>query len=118
LATANGKYEKIVGQSDIDCDDRSEPDIDLMSLLSIMGSDNIRTIIPTEGSMAEAAKRVRGIGKNVTQTAKTLRSIVAEPKRLVWAAVGKESFEQLVSKLESLKSYLITLLDSSQLRRL
>jgi hypothetical protein len=104
-ATANGKYEKIVGQSETDWDDRSEPGIDLMSPLSITGSDNMRPIIPNGGRMAEATKRVRGIGKSVTQTAKTLRSIVAEPKRLIWASVGKESFEQLISKLENLNSY-------------
>lgn len=47
-----------------------------------------------------------------------LRTITVEPKRLVWAAVDKDSFEHLISKLENLTSFLIALLDSSQLQRL
>ncbi|RYO43033.1 hypothetical protein AA0111_g5 [Alternaria arborescens] len=43
---------------------------------------------------------------------------MVEPQRLVWAAVDKKSFESLISRVENLNSFLITLLDSSQLRRL
>ncbi|KAL9627584.1 MAG: hypothetical protein Q9164_007562 [Protoblastenia rupestris] len=41
-----------------------------------------------------------------------------EPKRLIWATIDKESFESLISKLEYLNSFLIALLDNSQVRRL
>lgn len=58
-------------------------------------------------------KKVRKFGKSITETGLNLRTIVVEPKRLVWAAVDKESFEGLISN-----SFLITLLGSSQIRRL
>jgi hypothetical protein len=65
-------------------------------------------------------KKVRKFGKSITETGWNLRTIIVEPKRLVWAAAAadKESFEGLISKLEDLNSFLITLLDGSQLRRL
>ncbi|KAK0304463.1 hypothetical protein LTR82_017176 [Friedmanniomyces endolithicus] len=63
-------------------------------------------------------KRVRVLGKNVAQTGRNLRTIIVEPKRLVWTAVDQDSFECLISRLEHLNSFLIALLDSSQARRL
>jgi hypothetical protein len=118
-AAANGKYEKVVAKSDIDWGNRLEPDNDLMGLLCMTTSDDGQSKRVTPASRrAEAADRVRGLGKSIAETAKNLRTIVVEPKRLVWAAVDKESFESLISKVESLNSFLITLLDSSQLRRL
>ncbi|KAI1418409.1 hypothetical protein F5Y13DRAFT_149115 [Hypoxylon sp. FL1857] len=47
-----------------------------------------------------------------------MRTIIVEPKRLAWAAVDKDTFEQLISRLEDLNSFLIALLDKSQLQRL
>ncbi|KAH8589492.1 hypothetical protein B0O99DRAFT_599789 [Bisporella sp. PMI_857] len=41
-----------------------------------------------------------------------------EPKRLVWAAVDRDVFEHLILKLDSLNTFLVSLLDSSQLQRL
>jgi hypothetical protein len=118
-AAANGKYEKVVAKSDIDWDDHSEPDSDLMSLLCVTATEDAQSKRVTPASRrGEAADRVRGLGKSIAETAKNLRTIVVEPKRLVWAAVDKDSFESLISKVESLNSFLITLLDSSQLRRL
>ena len=90
-----------------------------MSLLCTTMGDNTQAVRETPaGKRPEVGKLVRGIGKSVAQTTKKLRSIAVEPKRLVWAAMDRDSFEQLISKLESLNSFLIALLDSSQLRRL
>jgi hypothetical protein len=66
----------------------------------------------------EAAKCIRGLGRSIAQTAKKLRTVVVELKRLVWAAVDKDAFEQLISKLDGLNIFLVSLLESSQLRRL
>jgi hypothetical protein len=63
-------------------------------------------------------KKVRKFGKSTTETGRNLRTTIVELERLVWAAVDKEPFEGLISKLEDLNSFLITLLDSSQIRRL
>jgi hypothetical protein len=118
-AAANGRYEKVVAKNDIDWDDHSEPNNDLMSLLCMTANEDAQSKRVTPASKrAEAAARVRGLGKSIAETAKNLRTIVVEPKRLVWAAVDKESFESLISNVENLNSFLITLLDSSQLRRL
>ena len=117
FAVANGKYEKGVVHSPVNGTDDSYPQLDLMSFLCM--SDHTQP----EGEKltskrAEAAKRVRGLGRSIAQTAKNLRTIVVEPKRLVWAAVDKDAFEQLISKLDGLNTFLMSLLDSSQLRRL
>lgn len=118
-ATANGKYEAVNVKNHIDWDNHSEPDNDLMNLLCITATDDAQSKKVTHTSRrAEVADRVRGLGKSVAQTAKNLRTIVVEPKRLVWAAVDKGSFEELISKVEDLNSFLVALLDSSQIRRL
>jgi hypothetical protein len=117
-AASNGKYEKLVAESHIDWDDHLEPDNDLMSLLCMTTSDAQSTRVMPASRRAEATDRVRGLGRSIAQTAKKLRTIVVEPRRLVWAAVDKDSFEKLIAKVESLNSFLITLLDTSQLRRL
>lgn len=119
FAVANGKYEKEVAHSLVNLADHSYPELDLMSFLCIATSDY--TQLERENlanKRAEAAKRLRGLGKSIAQTARNLRTIVVEPKRLVWAAVDKDSFRQLISKLDSLNTFIISLLDSSQLRRL
>ncbi|RDL34652.1 Uncharacterized protein BP5553_07780 [Venustampulla echinocandica] len=119
FAAANGKYEKEVASSPVNWADHSYPELDLMSLLCIATSDY--TQLERENLVnkrAEAVKRLRGLGKSIAQTARNLRTIVVEPKRLVWAAVDKVAFEQLISKLDGLNIFLVSLLDSSQLRRL
>ena len=116
FAAANGKYEKEVAHGPVD---HSYPELDLMSVLCIATSDHTQPEREKVTSKrAEAAKRLLGLGKSVAQTAKNLRTIVVEPKRLVWAAVDKDAFEQLISKLDGLNTFLISLLDSSQLQRL
>jgi hypothetical protein len=89
-----------------------------MSLLCMTTSDAQSTRVTPASRRAEAADRIRGLGRSIAQTTKNLRTIVVEPRRLVWAAVDQDSFQKLIAKVESLNSFLITLLDSSQLRRL
>lgn len=119
FAAANGKYEKGAAYSPVDWADHSCPELDLMSFLCITTSDSTQLERKNLASKrAEAAKRVRGLGKSIAESAKNLRTIVIEPKRLVWAAVDKDAFEQLISKLDGLNTFLVSLLDSSQLQRL
>lgn len=118
-AETNGKYEKLVTPEDVDWDDYKEPGTDLMGLLFLPPDD--KTTEGREHSTSkklEFTKRVRKFGNAITQTGRNFRTIIVEPKRLVWAAVHKDSFEYLILKLENLNSFLVTLLDSSQLRRL
>lgn len=118
-AAANGKYETIGADSHIDWDDHLETDNDLINLLCVtsIGNEQMGKEIHTSRKV-EAANRLRGVGRNISQTAKNLRTIIVEPKRLLWAAVDQDSFADLISKIEKLTSYLITLLDSSQIREL
>ena len=118
-ADMNGKYEQSVAPADVDWDDNQEPKADLMALLFLPPND--KTIKKREHSTSkgpESLKSVRKVGNAIAQTGRNLRTITMDPKRLVWVAVDKDSFECLISKLEDLNSFLIALLDSSQLRRL
>ena len=45
-------------------------------------------------------KYLRKFGDSVVETSRNLRSIFAEPKRLVWRALDKESFENLILGLK------------------
>ncbi|KAL8856215.1 MAG: hypothetical protein Q9178_007180 [Gyalolechia marmorata] len=118
-ADTNGKYEQSVAPADVDWDDDQEPKADLLALLFLPPGD--KTIKRREHSTSkglESLKSVRKVGNAIARTGRNLRTITVDPKRLVWVAVDKDSFEYLISKLEDLNSFLIALLDSSQLRRL
>ena len=117
-AIANGKYEKFMTQVDMGGDDSKEPETALMELLCPPSLD--RKYGATERAPSDSPEylqRFRHLGKSIAQTGRNLRTIIREPKRLVWVAVDKESLESLISKIEELNSFLITLLDSSQIRR-
>jgi hypothetical protein len=119
-AAKNGKYEDFVVQDAVDWDDREEPGSDLLDLLCLSATKNaLQAREKASGSKrVGSVKHIRSFGKSIVQTGRTLRTIVTEPKRLVWAAVDKDSFEHLISKLEHLNSFLVALLDSSQIRKL
>jgi len=119
FAAANGKYDKEMLHHPVNWVDQSDPELDLMSFLCISKSDHTQVERERMASKrAEVAKRLRGLGKSIAQTAKNLRTIVVEPRRLIWATVDKAAFEQFISKLDGLNTFLISLLDSSQHQRI
>ncbi len=61
---------------------------------------------------------IRKLGKGLAQSGKNLRTVVVEPKRLVWATLDKMRYEGLINRLADLNSFLIALLDGSQTKRL
>lgn len=54
----------------------------------------------------------------VRQSARNLRKISTDPKRLIWAVIDKTSMESFLARLRELNSFLIALLDGSQFKRL
>ncbi|KAI0886485.1 prion-inhibition and propagation-domain-containing protein [Annulohypoxylon maeteangense] len=115
----NMKYESIVGRRDIPWDDSSEPQSNLVPLLrfdSIYATENNN---PEEQNHAFSISRgFRKAGYRTATVARKLRTIFAEPKRLVWVSVDKEEFESLVERLRVFNSFLIGLLDTSHIKRL
>jgi len=112
-AAANGRYE--TSHTQFDPNEDGEPRTDLIGLLCVP------TQVPSPSSSEQLPRGLRHLGrmgKDILRTGRRLRTVVIEPKRLVWSAVDKESFTQLISKLENLNSFLISLLDSSQIKRL
>jgi hypothetical protein len=73
-AIINGKYEEVMAQVGDRGKDSKEPETTLMKLLCPL------------------------------LTGRNLRTIIREPKRLVWVAVNKEALESLVLKIEDLNS--------------
>lgn len=117
-ATANGKYEKTMPRDVVDWTDHTEPQ-DLMTLLCLPPEPRSQnTTEHAERKGSSLLKHARVAGKKVTQAGRNLRTIIVEPKRLVWTAVDQDSFDSLISRLEHLNSFLVALLDSSQARRL
>jgi hypothetical protein len=117
-AAANGKYEPLPPTA-LDSTDFTGQDTELTNLLPISQNDAVNPRTNSNIRKRTEAKRLaHGIGKGLVQTAQNLRTIVLEPKRLVWAALDKTSFEEFVSQIESLNSFLIALLDSAQFQRL
>lgn len=61
---------------------------------------------------------IRKFGKKLSTAARNLRKVVAEPRRIKWAALDKDAFESMTTKLEKLNSHLISLLDAAQTQRI
>ncbi|KAI9152219.1 hypothetical protein HJFPF1_09446 [Paramyrothecium foliicola] len=103
----------------INWDDHVEPRKDFIDLLC--ANQGRATKHLNEKPTISHLSRLQGIvslGTRASLKARKLRVILTEPKRLLWASVDKESLEALVSRLESLNSYLISLLDATQIARL
>ncbi|KAI2467332.1 prion-inhibition and propagation-domain-containing protein [Annulohypoxylon bovei var. microspora] len=115
----NGQYANIVGQGNIPWHDKGEPQTSLMGLLS---ADSLG-VVGTDGSYEDTrcfslSRSFRKVGDRTATAARKLRTIFAEPKRLVWVSVDREGFETLVEKLKDLNSFLVGLLDASHAMRL
>lgn len=98
-------------------DDKGEPQTNVMELLCISPSAPERPAVD-DGSQLPVAGRVRKFREHALETGRKLRTITTAPKRLVWVKVDREEFETLSSRLATLNSYLIGLLDASHTRRL
>ena len=119
FAKKNGKYESLRSPKGVPWRDDHKIELNLQSLGIIPERDGALgekdgLAHPKAGTLS----RVHGLATAVAQSGKRLRTIVMEPKRLVWAAVDKGSFEALLARLEDLNTFLISLLDNSQLHRL
>ncbi|KAK3985878.1 prion-inhibition and propagation-domain-containing protein [Cladorrhinum sp. PSN332] len=117
-ATESGRYE--TGQQHFDAHQNGEPGGDLMHLLCLPSNSQPPPPPPVSppGKTPQGPKHLGDLAKRIARTGRRLRTIVVEPKRLVWSAMDKESFTQLIAKIENLNSFLISLLDSSQIKRL
>jgi hypothetical protein len=115
-ATKKGRYDS--GSQDyVNQIDPKEPE-DLVDLLCLPPEPSQSMTEHTAKERFRFLRHARGLGDKVMQTGRDLRTIVVEPKRLIWVAVDQESFQCIISKLEHLNSFLIAILDKSQARRL
>lgn len=119
-ATANGKYIELVPQSEIDWDDDEEPETDLTLMLCLPSAEGEKNEVSSTST--EQKKRwlngFHKLGTGLVHTGRNLRTIILEPKRLVWTRVDKERFEGLLSRLAGLNCFLISLLDGSQIKKI
>ena len=119
FAEKNGKYEDLVPPSNVPWKNRPELEINLQSLGMTLESNGTPSSVNGRAHLyGGATGRVHGLAVAMAQRGKKLRKIILEPKRLIWAAVDKDSFTTLIAKLEDLNTFLISLLDKSQLHRL
>ena len=117
--TANGKYVDLVPESKIDLD-HNEPETDLMSMLCLPSSKDEKKEVSSK-STEQKRMWLNGfhkLGKGLAHTGRNLRTITMEPRMLVWASVDKERFEALISRLSGLNSFLTSLLDGSQIKKI
>jgi hypothetical protein len=113
----NGNYVEHLRLDDIDWDDSEELEISLPSNLFL--SPQTAEEIESKHGRAEQKlpTKFRKFGRSLAQAGKNIRTIVMEPKRLVWAAVDKDKFEALIGKLTGFNDFLVSLLDGSQMKR-
>ena len=110
----NGKYTKYSSPSVNTVDEHRELETDLTQLLCAPPEYSQISNQQDETNF----KKIRKFGKGIVQSGKNFRTIVVEPKRLIWATLDKAHFEGLLNRLADLNSFLIALLDGSQTKRL
>ncbi|KAI1452815.1 prion-inhibition and propagation-domain-containing protein [Annulohypoxylon moriforme] len=112
--SANGKYEKIMEYKQTNWNEEDNIKVDIRRLLRLPGQPE------NEARKGEPNRlgRVRGLGKSISRTGRSIRTIAIEPKRLIWAAMDKDKFQELINRIQELNSFLIALLDRSQVYRL
>ncbi|KAI1076926.1 prion-inhibition and propagation-domain-containing protein [Whalleya microplaca] len=113
---ANGKYVETMPQGSIDWTDSWEPQTELMEKLCVTHRQVTGEKLAATEDMQDHS-RYKVLRKFGNKTRK-LRTVFADPKRLVWVTADRESFESLVRRLADLNSFLIALLDTSQMKRL
>ena len=118
-AEANGRYEELIAKRD-EAQRDTEPSEALLTELpwspGVVRTKDAKDVL--EQGDKDRLQSFRAVGRGIAQTGRTIRKIALEPKRLIWVAVDKESFESLVLKVENLNSFLVNLLDRSQIKRL
>ena len=116
-AAVNAKYVHHIPQAKVD--DPEEPETDLTAILC-QPLDKTTHAISSDSNQRKPQRleQLRKAAKGIIQTGRNVRTIALEPKRLVWVAVDKDSFESLIARLADLNSFLIALLDSVQIERL
>lgn len=115
----NGKYESIVGHRNVAWNDKSEPQTNLTNMLCVASVDATGADDSKEDERHSfLPRRIRKFGDRTVSTARKLRTVFAEPRRLVWVRIDQEGFKVLVDKLNDLNSFLIGLLDTSHAKKL
>ncbi|KAI1086175.1 prion-inhibition and propagation-domain-containing protein [Rostrohypoxylon terebratum] len=115
----NRRYAKIMGQGNISWNDNGEPQTNILELLCTNPLGPTNNNVPVECEQRfSLSNGFRKAGYRTATAARKIRTIFAEPQRLVWVSVDKEEFETLVESLKDLNSFLISLLDASHVRKL
>ncbi|CAG9983124.1 unnamed protein product [Clonostachys byssicola] len=112
---ANGKYVDIVLSDGLE--KRLSPQPSMMDLLCATQGP-IAKIDISVAPTAKTSLRSNSIFSKIIWKARKLRTIIVEPKRLVWVAFDQKAFTSLIANLEVLNSALISLLHSSRSRRI
>ncbi|CAH0039327.1 unnamed protein product [Clonostachys rhizophaga] len=112
---ANGKYVDIVLPDGHE--KKLSPQLSMMELLCATQAPIAKIDISVAPTVNKSL-RSDSILKKIIWKARKLRTIMVEPKRLVWVAFDQKAFTSLIANLEVLNSALISLLHSSRSRRI
>ncbi|CAH0022436.1 unnamed protein product [Clonostachys rhizophaga] len=111
----NGRYVSLTPHDK--CEESVSPSLTDLLHSTKSGVENIKLVSIIDEKDAKASE-LDSIIENAKRRAAKLRTIVTEPRRLVWAAFDQDKFVDLVRKLSEINSYLIAFLDDSRARRI
>ncbi|KAK4158045.1 prion-inhibition and propagation-domain-containing protein [Chaetomidium leptoderma] len=124
FASEHAKYETIAPMPPVDWLNADEPGSQLEELLWCPGITKpavevVQNWAGGKGSGSSVIKRhMVKVQLSLGATGRKLRRIVAEPRRLRWAAVDGPAWEAMVRNLTGLNDFLIALLQGSQIERI
>lgn len=119
FAAVNGKYVKQLPMNQPNWEDEKEATTEIATMFDLP----VQSLQPAparfpSGAQSRGRNVLHRLGKAAVDGGRNLRDITFEPKRLVWATVDKEKLEKLVDKLTELNTFLSSLMDGSQIKRL
>jgi hypothetical protein len=111
-AVKNGKYEREIPEQRLALPkSQGDSETSLLKLLCIAPSD-------ANDKDDQNLKIIQRFGNSIARSGKNFRTVIVEPRRLVWATLDKARFQAFLTRLADLNSFLIGLLDGSQMKRL
>ncbi|KAK7211553.1 hypothetical protein V2G26_018731 [Clonostachys chloroleuca] len=112
----NGRYVSLTPRDEFNESASSSTLTDLLHSTKT-GVENIKLVSSIERRTVKLSE-LDSIIENAKRRAAKLRKIVAEPRRLVWAAFDHDEFVDLVRKLSEINTYLIAFLDDARALRI
>lgn len=113
----HGRYDKIAPTATVDWNDLSEPETALEALVFDPSRSSPQAVSDQE-PQTWITRILNKLRQKMVHSGTRLRQVITEPRRLVWVSFDKGEYEEMLNRIGELNSFLIALLEGSQIDRI